>query len=67
MIRASGNCRPAHHTEIKQFFELSSCPILACSLSTSLSLTAVAASPAPEKVLAIPSMACRFQAAIIVW
>jgi hypothetical protein len=39
---------------------------LARSFSTSLSVAALAASPAPENVLAIPSMACRFHAAIIV-
>lgn len=62
---------PVHAHRPKAFAKKSrsttSCPILACSFSTSLSLTALAASPAPEKVLAIPSMACRFQAAIIVW
>jgi len=39
---------------------------VACSFSTALSRAALAASPAPENVLAIPSMACRFHAAIIV-
>ena len=43
------------------------CPILACKRAISASLAAGAASAFVPKLAAMPSIACRFQAAIIVW
>jgi hypothetical protein len=40
---------------------------LACSFVSSASLVACTASALPENVTAMPSIACFFQAAIIVW
>ena len=42
-------------------------PILACKRVSSASPVACTASALPENVDANPSIACRFQAAIIVW
>ena len=60
--------RHAHRPEAfaKKSRSNTSCPILACSRARSASLVACAASVLLENVDAIPSIACRFHAAIIV-
>ena len=58
----------AHRPEAfaKKSRSTTSCPILACSFSSSPSRSAAAASALPENTPAMPSIACRFQALISV-